>query len=44
LSENDREAFDGEDVYIRATEIEPVSPDVGAGSSEIPQDQPGGRP
>ena len=39
LSEQDRDALEGEAVYIRATEIQPVSQDVGGRSSEIPEEQ-----
>jgi hypothetical protein len=38
LSGEDRDAFDGEDVFIRATDVQPVGPDVGASQTEIPRE------
>ena len=42
LSGDDRDAFDGEEVYIRATEVQPIGQDVGAGQAEIPREERGG--
>jgi hypothetical protein len=39
LEEQDRDAFDGEKIYIRATEIAPAGQDVGATTSEVPKPQ-----